>query len=336
MEEAVRKMSAQPAQRLGLSDRGLLRPGLKADIAVFDPARVRDAATFEKPHQYADGFSVVIVNGQVVLENGAMTAARPGRVLYGPAHGGGKRLIDIGGRKLEMMRAGQGSPTVVFDAGLGYTLDTWSNILPRVAELTTAVSYSRAGMGASEPASSPRTLDAIVDDLRSLLEKAGLTGPYVLVGHSIGGLYMRYFATKYPAEVAGLVLVDGSHERQAIEFAKLTGAPPPPRPAPDPKQPASLEIAGFGPIMTAGSFGLAGKLPDVPMAVLTAARLGTSLQETPERRKVWRDLHAELFQQSSYGIHIVTAKSGHFIHRDEPDLVVDAIRFVVEAARKKR
>ena len=62
----------------------MLRPGLKADIAIFDPARVRDAATFEKPHQYAEGFSHVIVNGQVVYENGAMTSARPGRVLYGP------------------------------------------------------------------------------------------------------------------------------------------------------------------------------------------------------------------------------------------------------------
>src|SRR6266571_1285325 len=85
LEEAVRKMSSFPAARIGLADRGVLRPGMKADIAVFDPARVRDAATFEKPHQYAAGFAYVNVNGQVVYENGAMTAARPGRVLYGPA-----------------------------------------------------------------------------------------------------------------------------------------------------------------------------------------------------------------------------------------------------------
>jgi dihydroorotase/N-acyl-D-amino-acid deacylase len=84
LEEAVRKMSSFPAARLGLADRGVLREGMKADIAVFDPARVRDLATFEAPHQYADGFSHVIVNGQVVFENGAMTEARPGRVLYGP------------------------------------------------------------------------------------------------------------------------------------------------------------------------------------------------------------------------------------------------------------
>jgi dihydroorotase/N-acyl-D-amino-acid deacylase len=82
LAEAIRKMSSFPAQRLGLVDRGLLRPGMKADIAIFDPDKVRDLATFEKPHQYAEGFSYVIVNGQIVFEAGAMTAARPGRVLY--------------------------------------------------------------------------------------------------------------------------------------------------------------------------------------------------------------------------------------------------------------
>jgi len=88
LEEGVRKMTSLPAARLKLLDRGILRPGMKADIAVFDPARVRDKATFENPHQYAEGFSEVIVNGQVIYENGAMTAARPGRVLYGPSYAG--------------------------------------------------------------------------------------------------------------------------------------------------------------------------------------------------------------------------------------------------------
>ncbi|MDB5809723.1 MAG: N-acyl-D-amino-acid deacylase [Betaproteobacteria bacterium] len=87
LEDAVRKMSSYPAARLGLTDRGVLKPGMKADIAVFDPATVKDMATFEKPHQYAVGFPYVIVNGKIVYENGAMTAERPGRVLYGPGAG---------------------------------------------------------------------------------------------------------------------------------------------------------------------------------------------------------------------------------------------------------
>jgi N-acyl-D-aspartate/D-glutamate deacylase len=77
-------MTSFPAARLKLTDRGLLRPGMKADLAVFDPDTVKDMATYAQPHQYAVGFSRVIVNGQVVFEDGAMTAARPGKVLYGP------------------------------------------------------------------------------------------------------------------------------------------------------------------------------------------------------------------------------------------------------------
>ena len=86
LEDAVRKMSAFPAQRIGLADRGVLREGMKADIAIFDPATVRDLATFERPHQYAEGISQVVVNGSVAFEGGRMTEARPGRILYGPAH----------------------------------------------------------------------------------------------------------------------------------------------------------------------------------------------------------------------------------------------------------
>ncbi len=85
LEDAVRKMTSFPAQRLRIMDRGVLKPGMKADVTVFDPATVRDMATFEKPHQYAEGFSLVLVNGQIVFDGKTMTAARPGRVLYGPA-----------------------------------------------------------------------------------------------------------------------------------------------------------------------------------------------------------------------------------------------------------
>jgi dihydroorotase/N-acyl-D-amino-acid deacylase len=77
LEQAVRKMTSFPAARLTIVDRGILRAGMKADLAVFNPATVRDTATFENPHQYAEGFTHVIVNGQVVFENGEMTARRP-------------------------------------------------------------------------------------------------------------------------------------------------------------------------------------------------------------------------------------------------------------------
>jgi dihydroorotase/N-acyl-D-amino-acid deacylase len=90
LEEAVRKMTSLPAERLGVPDRGILRPGMKADLVLFDPQRVRDTATFENPHQYAEGVALVVVNGQVIFNGKAMTGARPGRVLYGPAYEGAR------------------------------------------------------------------------------------------------------------------------------------------------------------------------------------------------------------------------------------------------------
>jgi N-acyl-D-aspartate/D-glutamate deacylase len=85
LEDAVRRMTSFPAARLGLKDRGLLRIGMKADLAIFDPERIGDRATFDKPHQYAVGVLDVLVNGKPVLRDGRVTAERPGRVLYGPA-----------------------------------------------------------------------------------------------------------------------------------------------------------------------------------------------------------------------------------------------------------
>jgi N-acyl-D-amino-acid deacylase len=84
LEEAIRKMTSFPAQRVGLADRGLLRPGMKADLVVFDPATVADRATYENTHQYATGVTAVVVNGEVVLAGGELTGVRPGRVLRGP------------------------------------------------------------------------------------------------------------------------------------------------------------------------------------------------------------------------------------------------------------
>jgi dihydroorotase/N-acyl-D-amino-acid deacylase len=86
LEEAVRKMAGFPAQRLKLWDRGLVRPGMKADVVLFDPALVADKAQYDNPHRYSVGFRDVIVNGKFALRNGVVTAERPGRVLYGPAH----------------------------------------------------------------------------------------------------------------------------------------------------------------------------------------------------------------------------------------------------------
>ncbi len=118
------------------------------------------------------------------------------------------RLIDIGTHRLHLYCAGEGSPTVVFDAALGGSSLSWSLVHPAVARITRACTYDRAGFGWSEAGPLPRTAGRIADELHQLLERAAIPGPYVLVGHSYGGLVMRLLAARHAANVAALVLIE--------------------------------------------------------------------------------------------------------------------------------
>lgn len=244
-------------------------------------------------------------------------------------------LVDIGGRTLEVLRVGSGGPSVVFEAGIT-DLRLWSPVQTRIAAFASTLSYSHAGIGASDREPGPRAPARVVQDLHELLGRSGLAPPYVLVGHSMGGLYARLYAMTYPADVAGLVLVDGAHERQVREFAKLDSSFLKLRET----SLRSLEsgprgeMEGLGPVLSAGSLGVATKLPDVPMVVLTSTR--STPPTIPGAGAVWRDLHTELFRSTTYGMHIITSKSGHLIQRDEPDLVVNAVHWVIEAARGRK
>ena len=134
-------------------------------------------------------------------------AAAPGDEFAVP-----HRLVDIGGRKLNLYCSGTGSPTVVFDAPAGSAGWVWWDVQPRVATRTRACIYDRAGFGFSDPSPRAASSDNAVDDLHHLLAAAGVAPPYVLVGNSLGGGNMEMFAWRYPAEVSGLVLVEPMHE----------------------------------------------------------------------------------------------------------------------------
>jgi pimeloyl-ACP methyl ester carboxylesterase len=122
------------------------------------------------------------------------------------------KLVDVGGHRLHLYVRGDQGPTVVMDHGLGSLGLTWELVAPAVAKFARVVVYDRAGYGWSDPGPLPRTSDRAAEELHTLLHKAEIPGPYILVGHSLGGLNMRLFASRFPDEVVGMVLVDAMHE----------------------------------------------------------------------------------------------------------------------------
>ena len=153
----------------------------------------------------------------------SVATAAPGDALY--ARPG--RLVTAEGTRLNFYCMGRGSPTVVFDSGWGDWAPVWMIVQPEVAKWTRACSYDRAGAGFSDPGPMPRTSVRIAAELRSALHNAGIQGPYILVGNAFGGDNVRTFAARYPAEVAGLVLVEAdivSSPEERRGHAKLTAS----------------------------------------------------------------------------------------------------------------
>jgi pimeloyl-ACP methyl ester carboxylesterase len=131
------------------------------------------------------------------------------------------QIVDVGGYRLHINCQGSpmpGSPTVVMEGGNAESCLTWAAVQPEVARFARVCTYDRAGLGWSERSPKPRTASNITEELHTLLAKAGVEPPYVLVGHSIGGMFVRYYAHRYPDQVAGMVLVDAAHEEQYLRF----------------------------------------------------------------------------------------------------------------------
>ena len=133
------------------------------------------------------------------------------------------RLVDIGGHRLHIHCTGEGTPTIIFDSGVGGFSLEWSRIQSALAQRTRVCSYDRAGYGWSDPGPLPRTSERITRELHTLLLRAGVAGPYIIAGHSFGGYNAQLFASNYPNETAGLVLIDASHPEQ---IERLPGPKP--------------------------------------------------------------------------------------------------------------
>jgi len=232
------------------------------------------------------------------------------------------RVETIDGHEIEIATAGSGgAATVVFEAGLGDDWTSWDNVASRVAQHTRIFAYSRPGYGASGPATTPRDPRQIVEELRALLAHEGYAPPYVLVGHSFGGMYMELFAKAHPDEVIGAVLVDPRHRDflATCEAAALDncGIPEPLLRTQGPSSIAEYRAFPLGSdeIRAAGTFGA------YPVRVLTATKHPVS----PAREKLWETMLGELAAEASNGEQIIVSGAGHYIQLDRPAVVVQAI-----------
>jgi pimeloyl-ACP methyl ester carboxylesterase len=224
--------------------------------------------------------------------------------------------VNVGSYALWIQCSGQGSPPVVLEAGFGNGASTWSKVQPGVAQFTRVCAYDRAGLGNSDQGPNPTTSRHQVEDLRALLKNAGQTGRYVLVGHSFGGMNVGLYARLYPAEAAGLVLVDAAHEDGYLD--------------PEYRKYHSDAIGGVNLTESALQVRAAPSLPDIPLIVL-AHGLPSGLPFSEER---WSGWQKDLAARAPRGKLVVADQSRHDIQLDQPDLVIASIQEVVGQARR--
>ena len=275
------------------------------------------------------------------------------------------RLIDVGGINMHIYCTGEGSPTVVLDAGLNGGTMSWAGVQEQVSNHTRVCSYDRAGMSWSEEGPKPRTFMRIADELHALLQAAGEDGPYVLVGHSVGAHTIRFFVQEYPTDVVGVVLVDPAHEKilsteliPVIEQIQRTYV--------------GYAHVGFWRYVLNPGFIRGVEGPDVPVEIInnlevvysskslyTAADELAAMYETVQAlnatnvRGTWNDRpatvlsadneiahisgalehHKEIASLSTIGEQILVP-SGHNIHYEHPGIVAEAIQMIVNTVRQ--
>jgi pimeloyl-ACP methyl ester carboxylesterase len=274
----------------------------------------------------------------------------------------GRVAID-GGRGLYLDCRGSGSPTVVLEAGTGDRGDIWSTapsgpgqaVLPAVARFTRVCAYDRPGtykspteLSRSDPVAMPRSGADIVADLRRLLAAARVPGPYVLAGHSFGGMVVRLYATAHPRAVAGLVSIDAQNEHYAAAYKRLLTPEQYAAAVLDPGPPPGLE--GYAAVerlsleVSAAQVRQAQAdtpLRPMPLVVLSHSRtLPNPFGFPPDwpaaaLERAFQDSQDELAALVPGARHVIAARSGHYIQLDQPRLVTREIRRVVEAARSR-
>lgn len=238
-------------------------------------------------------------------------------------------MVDLGDYSLFMRCEGErqnpADPIVIFESGGGVSFQTWDDVFPAIVTEARACVYDRLGVGLSDPVaeSEIRTARNMADDLALLLETAEIEGPYIFVGHSLGGLILRIFIAEHLDEVAGAVMVDVSTAGMIERLAAV-----------DPSLMDDLLPVGSGPehldfMTSVDEADAVGDFGDIALIVLTAENSPSEIQ-----RPVWFELQAELAALSTNGEHRILEDVNHFIQNDEPEAVIEAILEILDTVRQ--
>lgn len=250
-----------------------------------------------------------------------------------------KRKRQVPAGTLEHVLSGHGPATLVLFNGSGVTLEGWARLYPGIERLGRVLAFNRFGVGGSSAPAQPQTGSTVLQATRDLLDTLALPPPYVLVGHSLGGLYANLFARRFSTEVAGVVLVEATHpaDRGSLQgheghlakvLAKLLSVPQSLFRANLHSELDWLEVA-------AREVEEAGPFPAVPLAVVSGGKEPPRWLVPPATLRLRRQHQKELAQLSPQGMHVIARRSGHFPQLTQPRLVLDAIRSVVEQSRRR-
>jgi pimeloyl-ACP methyl ester carboxylesterase len=253
------------------------------------------------------------------------------------------RFVEIDGHKQHILDMGSGSPVVIFITGAGADLKNFSAVQTEIAKRTRTLSYDRAGIGLSEELDTERTVDHFAVELNEILEKENIEPPYLVVSHSLGGFIARWYVHAYPDKVAGMVLIDPAYEG-FMDTIRNTRSADQRRRMKDmvdlgivnkPKSSRKeLEMLQKDEELMRST-----RLPlQIPITMLTSGRFSDEERKagsTAEDIEKWVRFHERLQLQAPQLKHVVTEKSGTFIHQEEPELVIAEIKSMLEVLRPK-
>lgn len=250
-----------------------------------------------------------------------------------------RKTCVLGSGKLEYVISGQGRPVIVLLSGYGVDIDvSWNKVWLKAKAISTVFAYNRFGYGGSDRVKEVQSGSVVIATLRDLLKMKNLEPPYVLVGHSLGGLYANLFARQYPQEVSGMVLIDATYPDQQSTMSGEQSL-------------ASRVIVGVLKAIdralnarhseltseeeTALQMKRAGPFPNIPLRVITAGRKPSSWIFSEKEFQIHMTNQRSLSVMSPQGRQIVAEKAGHFVQIEEPELVVRTIAEVVAQSREQ-